>query len=103
MTLPFLKSSAAAGALASLALLAGCGSVADWDCNRIAEKSVELSQNQPIRFRTVTNVRETARNENDARCEGTAQLVDGTTGTVYMRAYLEGSNIMVAYQGTPFP
>lgn len=89
-------------AATGLLLLAGCDSVASWDCNRIAEKSVELSQSQPIRFRTITNVRETSRSQNDARCEGSAQLVAGGSGPIYMRAYLDGSNIMVAYQGTPW-
>ncbi|MGE0178545.1 MAG: hypothetical protein AB7O91_01830 [Sphingomonas sp.] len=103
MKLPHLKFGIAAATLLSAGLLAGCNSVADWDCARIAEKSVELSQSQPIRFRAIDNVRETSRNDNDARCEGTAQLVDGNSGTVYMRAYQEGTNIMVAYQGTPFP
>lgn len=93
---------AGAGALLSAIALSGCENISRWDCNRIAEKSVELSQSQPIKFRAITNVRETSRNESDARCEGTAQLVDGGSGTVYMRAYLDGSNIMVAYQGTPF-
>lgn len=93
---------AGAGVLLSGLALSGCENISRWDCNRIAEKSVELSQGQPIKFRAITNVRETSRNENDARCEGTAQLVDGGSGTVYMRAYLDGSNIMVAYQGMPF-
>ena len=48
-------------------------------------------------------MRETSRTPTDARCEGQAQLADGGSGTVYMRAYEEGSNIMVAYQGEPFP
>jgi len=96
------KMSAGALGLSAL-LLSGCNSVADWDCQRIAEKSVELSQEQPIKFRTISDVRETSRNENDARCEGQAQLLDGQSGTVYMRAYLDGMNIMVAYQGEPFP
>ena len=93
---------AGAGVLLSGLALSGCENISRWDCNRIAEKSVELSQSQPIKFRAITNVRETSRNESDARCEGTAQLVDGGSGTVYMRAYLDGSNIMVAYQGMPF-
>ena len=103
MKLPYLKLGIAVTMLLGAGLLAACNSVSDWDCARIAQKSVELSQSQPIKFRTIDNVRETSRNETDARCEGTAQLVDGASGTVYMRAYQEGTNIMVAYQGTPFP
>jgi len=78
-------------------------SVADWDCARIATKATELSQTQPARFRDITNVREASRTATDARCEGTASLQTGESGTVYMRAYQEGTNIMVAYQGEPFP
>ena len=103
MNVPHLKFGISITALLGAGLLSACTGVADWDCARIAEKSVELSQGQPIRFRTIDNVRETARNDTDARCEGTAHLVDGGSGTVYMRAYQEGTNIMVAYQGTPFP
>jgi hypothetical protein len=103
MNLPRLKFGVSALALLGAGLLSACNSVSDWDCARIAEKSVELSQSQPIRFRSIDNVRETSRNDTDARCEGTAQLLDGNSGTVYMRAYQEGTNIMVAYQGTPFP
>ena len=88
---------------AALAALAGCNSVADWDCSRIAEKSVEISRDQPVTFAEITDVREISRNETDARCEGTARLADGSEGTLYMRAYEEGSNIMVAYQTEPFP
>ena len=84
--------------------LSGCGtSVAQWDCAEIAEKSTELSQEQPVKFQSISDVRETSRTPTDARCEGQAQLAGGDSGTVYMRAYEEGSNIMVAYQGTPFP
>ena len=89
--------------LAAAASLSGCDSVAKWDCARMATKATELSQEQPIKFRDITNVRETARTPTDARCEGTANLADGGSGTVYLRAYQEGSNIMVAYQGMPFP
>ena len=29
-------------------------------------------------------------------------MSDGSTGTIYLRAYEENGNTMVAYQGTPF-
>lgn len=103
MILSQLKKGSAVLALSAVFLLSGCNSVADWDCAKIAEKATELSQAQPIKFTSITGVRETSRNDTDARCTGEAQLAGGDTGTVYLRAYEEGSNIMVAYQGEPFP
>lgn len=74
----------------------------EWTCPRIAEHSVQMSQQQPIRLRSITNVRETGRTATLANCLGFASTENGDTGDVYMRAYVEGTNIMVAYQGEPF-
>lgn len=91
-------------AIAAAAALCACTpSVASLDCNEIATKAKEISQNQPIKIQNITNVRETSRNDAEARCTGDAALADGGSGPVYMRAYQEGGNTMVAYQGTPFP
>ncbi len=82
---------------------AAASTMAEWTCPRIANHSVEMSQRQPIHLRAIDNVRETGRTAMDAHCQGFATTESGETGDVYMRAYVEGSNIMVAYQGDPFP
>jgi hypothetical protein len=94
------KSGAAAIAFAALS---GCTSVASLDCNEVADEAKRISQNEVVKIQTIADVHETARTENDARCEGNATMSDGSTGTLYLRAYKEGGNTMVAYQGTPFP
>jgi hypothetical protein len=98
-----LRSGVALIALAALPALSGCVNVASLDCNEIAEKAKEISQNQPIKLQSVANVRELSRTDSDARCIGDATLADGGTAPIYLRAYEDGSNVMVAYQGTPFP
>ena len=91
------------GAVAiTLAALSGCTNVASLDCNEIAEQAKRISQNEPSKIQTIANVRETARSEGEAKCEGNATMSDGSTGTIYLRAYEENGNTMVAYQGTPF-
>jgi outer membrane lipoprotein SlyB len=86
----------------ALAALSGCQNVSTLDCNEIAEHAKRISQNEAVKIQTVENVRETARAENEAKCEGNATMSDGSTGTLYLRAYEENGNTMVAYQGTPF-
>jgi hypothetical protein len=86
----------------ALAALSGCTNVASLDCAEIATEAKRISQNEAIKIQTIADVRETARTENDARCEGNATMSDGSTGTLYLRAYKEGGNTMVAYQGTPY-
>jgi hypothetical protein len=88
---------------AALAALAACVNVKSMDCNEIAQKAKEISQNQPIKIQNIANVRETSRTATEARCTGDATLADGGTAPVYLRAYEENGNTMVAYQGTPFP
>lgn len=99
MTTIFWKTSAAALALAALS---GCTNVRSLDCNEIANEAKRISEQQPVKITNLADVRETSRTENEARCEGNATLSDGTTGTLYLRAYEENGNTMVAYQGTPF-
>ena len=89
--------------LAALPALAGCVNVANLDCAEIAERAKVISQGQPVKIQTIANVRETSRTDSDARCTGDATLADGGTAPVYLRAYEENGNTMVAYQGTPFP
>jgi hypothetical protein len=93
------RSGAAALAFAALS---GCVNVSSLDCSEIANEAKRISQNEAVKIQTLANVRETARADNEAKCEGNATMSDGSTGTLYMRAYQENGNTMVAYQGTPF-
>ena len=99
-----LRIGLAAIAVAAVPMLSACTpSVASMDCNEIATKAKEISQGQPIKIQNITNVRETSRNDAEARCTGDAVLADGTSAPVFLKAYQENGNTMVAYQGTPFP
>ena len=97
----YLKGGSAATMLAAL-MLSGCTDAGSMTCDQIAEEAKGISQNQPLKLATVTNVRETARTDAETRCTGDAQLSDGRNTTLYMRAYEEGDNVMVAYQETEF-
>ena len=100
----YLRSGLALVALAAMPILAGCTpKVSSLDCNEIANRAKTISQDQPIKIQNIANVRETSRTDADARCTGDATLADGGTLPVYLRAYEENGNTMVAYQGTPFP
>jgi len=99
-----LKLGSAVLALAAAPLLAGCTpKVSGLDCAAISEQAKTISQGQTLKIQSVANAHETSRTPTDARCEGTATMSDGSTGTIYLRAYEENGNTMVAYQGTPFP
>jgi hypothetical protein len=93
----------AAFLVVATAALSACVNVSSLDGSEIAEQAKGISANQAIQIRTISNVQETARTETDARCTATAELSDGRTTTVYLRAYEEGDNTMVAYQETAFP
>ena len=99
-----LKLGSAAIAAAASLVVAGCVNVSSLDCNEIAERAKGISQEQPVKIESIANVREISRTDNDARCTGEATLANGAgTAPVYLRAYEEGGNTIVAYQGTPFP
>ncbi len=103
MRVSHLKMSAAFLALAAAPLLGGCTpKVSGMDCAAIAEQAKTISQNQTLKIQAIANPHETSRTPTEARCEGNATMSDGTTGTLYLRAYEENGNTMVAYQGTPF-
>jgi len=90
--------------LAAMPALSGCTpQVSSLDCSEIATRAQAISQDKPIKIQSIANVRETSRTDNDARCTGDATLADGGTLPVYLRAYEEGGNTMVSYQGTPYP
>ena len=94
------KSGAAIFLLASAATLSGCVDVASLDCSEIAEQAKTISANEQIQIRNINNAQEVSRTEAEARCTATAELSDGRTTTLYLRAYSEGDNTMVAYSET---
>ena len=83
--------------------LAGCGGIPRVDCAQVAEGAQLVSQQRPIRIRSIANVRETARSETELRCTGDATLADGGTAPLYLRAREENGHAVVAYQGVPYP
>lgn len=90
-------------ALFTLPILPACApSIASMSCDTMAQKAQETSQSQPVKITAVTDLRETSRNDNEARCEGEATLDGGSNTHIYLRAYKEGDNTMVAYQNQPF-
>jgi len=99
-----LKLGSALLVLAAAPLFSGCTpKPASMDCTAIAEQAKTISQGQPNKIQSVENAHETSRTPTEARCEGNATMSDGSTGTIYLRAYDDNGNTMVAYQGTPFP
>ena len=83
--------------------LSGCApSIASMDCASIVEHAKTISQGQPLKIQSVANAHEISRTETEARCQGTATMSDGSHGDLYLRAYQDNGNTMVAYQGTPF-
>lgn len=92
-----------AGILLSCMLLAGCSEdVAALGCGEITGKAKELSEAQDMEITALANVSETSRTDHDVRCRADARWSDNATTPVYVRAYDEGENRMVAYQATPF-
>ena len=90
-------------ALVSSPLLSACApSIASMTCDRMAEEARNTSQAQQYKISEIRNTRETQRTETEARCEGEATWNDNSTSPVYLRAYKEGDNTMVAYQNQPF-
>lgn len=81
-------------------LLSGCGGISGMSCEAIAEHVKDISAAQGIQVRSVSNLQETSRSETEARCSGQAELSDGRTTTLYLRAYEENGNTLVAYQET---
>ena len=99
-----LKLGSACLVLAGAILLPACTpKVSSMDCNAILDEAKRISQNQPTKIQSVANLHEISRTENDARCQGDATMSDNSAGTIYLRAYEENGNTIVAYQGTPFP
>ncbi len=97
-----LKSGTAAILLAAAATLSGCTNVASLDCSEIAENAKQISQGQEIKIQSFSDARETSRSDGEARCTAQAQLSDGRSTTLHLRAYEENGNVMVAYQETEF-
>lgn len=92
-----------AGMLLSSILLAACAQNAgELSCAEIAGRAKTLSERQDMKIGALANVSETSRTEHDVRCKADATWSDNATTAVYVRAYDEGENRMVAYQATPF-
>lgn len=103
MAYQLVRIGAAASAIGVAALLSACNpTVASLSCDRIAEEAKQTSQAQQFKINSITNVREVSRTEAEARCQGNASWSDNTTTDIYMRAYRDGENTMVAYSATSF-
>jgi len=90
-------------AAAASAALAGCNvSVGAMSCDSIADHAKATSQNQQYKITALSNVHEVSRTAAETRCEGNATWSDSSNSQIYMRAYEEGGNRMVAYQNQPF-
>ena len=85
-----------------LIALTGCGGVGSLDCAEIGEKARQLSQAHDMKITSLDNLRETSRSETEARCAARARWSDNAATDVYVRAYEESGNTMVAYQIIPF-
>lgn len=91
------------GVLLSFVLLGGCAvNVGDLSCDEIAGKAKELSEGQDTKIAALANVSVTSRTEAEVRCRAEATWSDNASTPVYVRAYEESENRMVAYQTTPF-
>ena len=92
----------AMGIVLAAGMLSACGRAADLSCDEIARQSQQLSQSQDVKFKAITGVRETNKTDTERRCEGTAELDSGETGTVYMRGFEQDGNQLVEYRPEPF-
>jgi hypothetical protein len=95
------------GALAAAALLGGCQpSVANMDCEKIAEEAVRIwgeTKDRPIRVTAIANEREVSRTEKEARCVGDATLSDNSTAPFNLRAYeADNGQVLVESSNVPF-
>lgn len=92
--------------LGIVALTFFAGGAANLNCDEIAREAQRISQGQPVQIRDITNVQETSRTlgrgSGEGRCSGQAQLSDGTTSAIYMRAFEQDGNLMVEYSPTEF-
>lgn len=89
--------------LGLMAALTGCsGGIASATCEDVAARAVEISAEESIQIRAVSDTRETARGPADLRCTASAVLSDERATTLYLRAYDDDGSLMVAYQEHPF-
>jgi hypothetical protein len=103
MAYQLVRIGAVASAVVAAGLIAGCNpTVASMSCDRMADEAKQISQNQQFKINSITNVREVSRTEAEARCQGNAAWSDNSTTDIYLRAYRQGENTMVAYSATSF-
>lgn len=89
-------------AVVAAGLLAGCNNISSMSCDRIADEAKGISQQQQVKINSITNLREISRTEAEARCQGNAAWSDNTSTDIYLRAYRQGDNTMVAYSDRGF-
>ena len=103
MAYQLVRIGAVASVVIGVALIAGCNtSVASLSCDRIADEAKDISQRQPVKINSITNLREVSRTEAEARCQGNAAWSDNTNTAIYLRAYDQSGNTMVAYSDRGF-
>jgi hypothetical protein len=102
MAYQFIRIGAAASAIVAAGLLAACNNVASMSCDRIASEAKDISQRQQVKINSITNLREVSRTEAEARCQGNAAWSDNTSTDIYLRAYEQSGNTMVAYSDRGF-
>jgi hypothetical protein len=81
--------------------LFGCGpsSVAELDCDEVADLARKISQDQPVRIANYSmRAVETVRSPEELRCVSQAMFSDGEGSRIYLRAYREDGNLTVAFQ-----
>jgi hypothetical protein len=89
--------------LAAMVALTGCSNgIASTTCEDAAARAVEISADESLQIRSVSDTRETARGPTDLRCTARAVLSDERATTLYLRAYDDNGILMVAYQEYPF-
>ena len=102
MAYPLVRIGAGVSAVVAAGLLAACNNVASLSCDRIAGEAKDISQRQQVKINSITNLREVSRTEAEARCQGNASWSDNTSTDIYLRAYDQGGNTMVAYSDRGF-
>jgi hypothetical protein len=103
MAYQFIRIGAVASAIVAAGLIAGCNpSISSMSCDRIAEEAKTISQGQQYKINSISNLRELSRTEQEARCQGNAAWNDNSNSDIYLRAYEQSGNTMVAYQTRPF-
>jgi hypothetical protein len=79
--------------------------VDDMNCSQISDQAREMYTSQQPAMNEIANVIEVSRTPGETgevRCTGLAKFTDGSEGPLYMRAYKDGGNTMIASSGSGF-